>query len=109
MERVVAPLVMLLMLAIGAAVAGGGFAFGAWVIWRLLEQYRSSPASGRGVPLPAVFLGLSLLGALIFAFGPRSPMPVHFAVLSFVPFVTLSLAGCGVVWLVRRALRGAGQ
>ena len=111
MELALAPLVMLPVLAIEAAVVGGAFALGAWVVWRLLEQRRFSPPrppSERGVSIPAVFVALAVIGAALFAFGARTltPVPWRFGALSFVPFLTLALLACGLVWLVRRALRG---
>ena len=113
-ETVLAPLVTLLVLAIEAAVAGGAFAFGAWVVWRLLERRRAlppPPRAGGSVLLPALIIGLSLFGAIIFGLGANTtrPVPWYLSVLPFVPFLVFSLLGCGAVWVVRRALRGAPQ
>jgi hypothetical protein len=78
-----------------------------------VEQRRSSPPApptDRGVPIPAVFLTLCLLGAIVFNFEARlRPVSLPVAILSFAPFLMIALAGCGVVWLVRRALRRARE
>ncbi len=109
LESVLVPVWILLIIVLQNALVGGALAGGAWVVWRYLEQRRTStpPTDSGDVKIHWVPLVLIVLAAAWFAFvwpAQRSAMPGHTGWILFAPYVVNIAIIAGAVWLVTKMI-----